>query len=478
VAVTELLERELKLAAPDGFELPELPGEPLEPRVFTSSYYDTEDRRLLRAGCTLRRRLENGGNTWQLKIPRGEHRVELETPGGPADPPAELTDLLVALLRGRRLVKVATLRTRRGGVRVHDDEAHDIADVVVDSVAVLEGRRVTASFAEIEVELRNGDSSALERIEGVLRRAGAGPHDGRPKVQRTIRLDEITTPPASAPLAEHIRARIGSQVAAMLTHDPGVRLGTDPEDLHDLRVAVRRLRALLRGARNVVEDGDVERARAELDWLGGALGPARDLDVLLERIRIEEATLDAEDRAALEPLRAGLVSAREGAQTELVETLRSERYLALLDELERLASALPVAPDVTTSAGALAAGEFRRLRKAARRLLDEESAETVHAVRIKAKRARYAAELTESSGGRRVRRFVARAKRLQDVIGEHQDAVVAEERLRQLARGRGGRSALVAGRLVERQRHRRETSLAAFPRAWRKLERASRRAWA
>ena len=101
MAAKETLERELKLAAPDGFELPDLGGEPLEQRTFTSTYYDTPDHRLARAGITLRRRVEQGKGLWQLKLPEGTARRELEQPGGPAGPPQELARLLVALTHTR-----------------------------------------------------------------------------------------------------------------------------------------------------------------------------------------------------------------------------------------------------------------------------------------------------------------------------------------------------------------------------------------
>jgi len=78
------LERERKLEAREGFELPDLGGEPLEPRVFTSVYYDTADHSLTNAGITLRRRTERGKSVWQLKLPADDGRLELEEPGGPA----------------------------------------------------------------------------------------------------------------------------------------------------------------------------------------------------------------------------------------------------------------------------------------------------------------------------------------------------------------------------------------------------------
>ena len=81
------VEYERKLDAPPGFELPDLGGEPIEPRVFTSVYHDTAERSLARAGITLRRRTERGRSVWQLKLPVNGARLELEEPGGPAGPP-------------------------------------------------------------------------------------------------------------------------------------------------------------------------------------------------------------------------------------------------------------------------------------------------------------------------------------------------------------------------------------------------------
>src|ERR1700758_3759993 len=92
-------EYERKLEAPEGFELPDLGGSPLETRVFTSVYHDTADGSLARAGITLRRRTERGRSVWQLKLPASDARLELEQPGGPTEPPPELARLLAAHLR-------------------------------------------------------------------------------------------------------------------------------------------------------------------------------------------------------------------------------------------------------------------------------------------------------------------------------------------------------------------------------------------
>ena len=125
------------------------------------------DLRLARHGITFRHRVEDGAGLWQLKLPRDAARLELELGGPPARPPAELVDLLPAYLRGAALVPVARLRTRREVVLAQG------AEIVDDSVAVLEGQRVSRRFREVEVELIDGDEKALRRLAKELRKAGA-----------------------------------------------------------------------------------------------------------------------------------------------------------------------------------------------------------------------------------------------------------------------------------------------------------------
>jgi CHAD domain-containing protein len=157
--------------------------------------------------------------------------------------------------------------------------------------------------------------------------------------------------------------------------------------------------------------------------------------------------------------------------------MRSERYLRLLDALEDAAAAPRLVPS-ESSLAAIAAVEFRRLEKAVKALDREPTDEELHAVRLRGKRARYAAELAEPVVGRRATTFIERAKAFQDVIGEHQDAVVAEQRIRELLTRYGGaRLGFAAGRLVERQMGRRASARAAFPDAWAELRKAGKKAW-
>src|SRR5581483_504698 len=177
------LERELKLdVRGESFSLPDLPGEQLPPRTFTSTYHDTPTRSLARAGITLRRRLEKGKSVWQLKLPRSGNdgaRDELEAPGGPAGPPVSLKRLLSAHLRHGPLEPVATLRTHRSGVAVVADSRRT-ADVTVDAVEILDAGRSAGAFTEIEVELVDGGEGDLEALGRLLRKAGARRSPGKP----------------------------------------------------------------------------------------------------------------------------------------------------------------------------------------------------------------------------------------------------------------------------------------------------------
>jgi CHAD domain-containing protein len=466
--MAESVEHEVKLVPGEGFQLPQL-GEPQPTRDFVSTYLDTADLRLARHGVTFRHRVEDGTGVWQLKVPRGEARIELEEPGPPARPPSKLHDLLVAHLRGRDLVRVARLRTRR-----HTQRA-DGAEIVDDSVAVLEGQRVTGRFRELEVELLDGDENALRRLEQALREAGAEPGEFTPKLYRVLDLtyppEPLELPPDAAP-ADVLRIALAQQYARLLDHDPGTRLGSDPEDLHQMRVATRRARAYLRAAKSLLDREWAKELRDELGWLGSELGPARDLDVLIEHVREEVAALghDAQSLGALvDSLERDHAAARKAA----VAALSEDRYFALLDRLEGLEPVLD--PDADDTLADLWWAQFKRTRKGFRNLDADSSDEELHEARILAKRARYSAELAGPELGKRGEKFVDAAKKVQDVLGEHQDAAVAEERIAEWAKDKSEAAESVE-RLLSIEHGRRERAREDWPKAWKKLEKRARKA--
>jgi CHAD domain-containing protein len=451
-------EYERKLDAPVGFRLPSLGGRALEPRVFTSVYYDVPCGSLTAVGITLRRRTEHGRSVWQLKLPSVESRLELEAGGGPGKPPRELLELLRAHLRHGSLERIAELRTRRRGELVARDGT--TAEVAVDEVAVMDARRVRDRFVEIEVQLRAGSPAQLDVLAAELAEAGAEPGSGRPKVFRALGRDRDKPSAPQTPFAA-LQSLLREQLREIERHDPGTRLGRDPESLHDMRVGVRRLRALLRAGKELIAADTVE-LDARLKQLGRVLGEVRDLDVLLERLEAGAADLGWEDAKRARSLLEALRNERSRCRRRLLTTLRSEKYLALLDDTARLIEELEPS-GVEISLVELAERPFDKLRKTIRKLPEDPADEELHAVRKRGKRARYAAELA----GRK--RFVKRAKELQDVLGEHQDAVVAARRLRLLAAEAPPEQALAAGRLVEREWERRAEARVAWLKAWKRL---------
>ncbi len=275
-SMKETVERELKLTPGEGFVLPELGGEPQPTRVFISTYHDTDDLLLARHGVTLRYRVEEGTGLWQLKLPRGAARSELEQSGPPARPPLELSSLLVAFLRGRELRPVARLRTRRQVVLA------DGAEIVDDSVAVLDGQRVTRRFRELEVELVGGDERTLQRLRDELQQAGAAPGELRPKLYRALDLDVPSgvVDVRRGDSAAH-RARAGAGRAGATAPAPrpwrSARLrprGSAPAPCRDpapARIPPRRARA----ARPVVVGAATRRGRLAREGARPREGPRR-----------------------------------------------------------------------------------------------------------------------------------------------------------------------------------------------------------
>jgi CHAD domain-containing protein len=269
----------------------------------------------------------------------------------------------------------------------------------------------------------------------------------------------------SDPPTHHVRAALDLRLRALLRHDAGTRTGEDIEDLHQMRVAVRRMRATLAAARPLLDAAWARNLRAELGWLGRGLGPVRDLDVLLLRLRGEISGLPEQERTAGGVLIDALEAERATARAEMLAVLGAPRYTALL---ERLADAvrLPLpTPSATQSQPALLdlpRAELRKLSRDVRRAGDDPPDAVLHALRIRAKRVRYTGELVQPAlrgkQARQVKRLIGAATALQDVLGEHQDACVAEQRVRELLDGLGdvidAHVVFVAGRLVERERAR------------------------
>lgn len=279
------------------------------------------------------------------------------------------------------------------------------------------------------------------------------------------------TPPVSADAgAIRLRALLSEQRAELLRHDPGVRVGADPENLHKHRVAARRARAFLRSARGSLDPSWRRSLSERLRELGRVTGPVRDLDVLLEHVGAELRREGDTAPHEANLLVAALEAEREVARRALLAALDGADYRRLLSELRlppRLAgdrASVPIAK--------IAQKEARRLARKAERLGADPPESELHALRIDLKRARYAAELGAVDDDTRAR-FLANARALQDLLGEHQDALTAESLLRSATvRDDATAAAFLAGRLGERQRVRRERVRAELPRAWKLLRKS------
>ena len=490
-------EREVKLEAAPHFHLPDLgslvpgieAGAAVDKRLHTT-YWDTADLRLARWGCSLRFRRGEG---WTVKLPaaregdmlvRGEHTF----PGGPKEPAAGAVDLLRAYVRDTPLLPAATLSTRRVSTMLKDERGAEVAEVVDDVVSVMDGRRLALRFRELEVEARDDSTpvEVMQAIVGALRAAGAGAPNPTAKHVRALgprstELPEINLVDleAEAVAGGAARRAIGASVVRLLRHDAGVRLGLDPEDIHQARVATRRLRSDLRTFGSLLDPEWSEPLRDELGWIAALLGDVRDPEVMIERISGELEDVDERRRGM--PLLRLLSADREKGRVALLEAFRSDRYVDLLNRLVDAAhtprlSALADAP-AAAALPPLARRSWERLETKVRSLGRRPADGELHEVRILAKRARYAAEAVAPVVGTRATEFAAAAAEVQTVLGDHQDAIVAGEWLREHAGQLTARAAFVAGMLAEREHHRAGERRKAWPEAWDKLDRKRMRRW-
>jgi len=280
-----------------------------------------------------------------------------------------------------------------------------------------------------------------------------------------LRLSEPVTVDPSATPVDHVRASLDQRLRALLTHEPGTRTGEDIEDLHQMRVAVRRMRATLKAARPLLDAAWSDDLRGELGWLGGALGPVRDLDVLLLRLHREIASLPPDEQNAGGALLDALERERATARAAMLEALTAPRYSGLLERLAETVSAplpTPAPGDAPQPALVdLVRAEAHKLRRAVEKAGDNPPDEVLHALRIRGKRVRYTGELVAPSlagapAGKQVKRLLSATAAMQEVLGDHQDACVAEQRIRGLLAGLDVTpdTVFVAGRLVERETHR------------------------
>ena len=456
-----VLEVERKLRVHGLFRLPDLPSagagvaraKKHATRTLTAVYHDTDDLRLARWGVTLRRREGGEDEGWHLKLPVEGHegaREEVRLPlaaGEPGDVPRELADLVIAFTRNAPLRQVAALRSERTPYELFNADGQPFAELVDDTVSVLDGEHVAARFRELEVEALT-PGAALAPIVAVLEAAGAVP-GSTPKAMTA--LGPVTQEPADVPEPQivgpldpagaAVTAHIRRHTRAFLLQDVRVRRDL-PDSVHQMRVAARRLRSGLKAFEPMLDVEWSDAMRADLGWIAGELGVSRDTEVLQARIDMHADEVGEEFsgliRAVVDPaLSAQWRDARDHALAAMV----SQRYRDFLDRLvdaarnPRLnevahAPAQDVLPGLVDKA-------WKKLKKEVDLLRLDGPSDDWHEARIRAKKARYAAEAVAPVMGDHVKRFAKTLSEVTEVLGEHQDAWVAQQTLKTLAAGDG-----------------------------------------
>ncbi|MBY6351761.1 CYTH and CHAD domain-containing protein [Rhodococcoides corynebacterioides] len=471
-----------------------------------STYFDTADLALARARITLRRRTGSADAGWHVKLPvSSDERVEVRSPlsagGNSTRVPDEVALVVRAHTRGRPLVPVASIETRRVITTVSTakaDRAAELCDDTVTARNLLDD--ITVRWREWELELVDGPRSTLRDLGTFLLDHGAKPGSSPSKLARALgsRLDaarETTSPQPDGTAGSALRVALAADVSALVAADPRVRRNED-DSVHAMRVATRRLRSVLRSYRALLDRAEVDAVRSELSWLAGILGTARDAEVLAERYCDALAALPAD--AVRGDVADSLIGTQERlyslAHAEVVRELDGERYFALLDALE----ALLASSATGRKAGKPAArvfdrvlrAQYARVDEAHRRALalrdrgaEDEHEDAMHDVRKLAKKLRYAAEAAGVvDSPKRFARTAARtaksAKKVQSVLGDHQDSAVARRTLLVEADSAHARGAdtFTHGVLYAAEVRAGAEALEPFPSAWKTLRRTADRA--
>jgi triphosphatase len=458
-------------------------------------YYDTQDWRFYRAGYAMRVRRENESAeaTMKARVPaKGgiRRRREISEPmegiltlKGISGPVGERVRRLTGSADLHPLFEVRT-RRRTFALRTDSTETPSSGEIVEDTSGNIrpqnsEQDAIVAEIAldESEIFANGGASTHLNRVEvevgsddaihdgvgdfvEVLREAlklrptgtskfktGLSVAGLNPEVAPDLGPTEIDATLSAGEVAFAILRR---HFGAMLAHEPGVRLGEDPEELHDMRVATRRLRAALKLYSDALPKRS-ERYERDLRWVAGALREVRDLDVHLQRLS-EESSRNGE---VLEEVVSLLRERRVEARRRMLEALDSNRYERLVASfsgtLRRGRSPTPTSP-VLEAAPELVRDRYKKVRKSANTLSEDSPPEHFHDLRKKGKRLRYALEPLQEIYGKQARKMVKLLKNMQDDLGDHQDLIVAAGLMEELgvAGDRPPQAAFSMGSMVER----------------------------
>jgi triphosphatase len=461
-------------------------------RELRDLYYDTDDWRLYRAGYKLRIR-RNGQSaqaTMKALVPpedglRRRREISepiegIETVKGIPGPVGERVRRLASSADLRPLFEVRTrrhtyaLRTEPpssgeivedGLGNIHQQNSEQdaiVAEIALDESEIFANGGASTHLNRVEVEvgseaaIHDGIGDFVEVLREALKLSPTGTSKFKtglsvaglsPEVAPDLGPTEID---ATLSAGEVAFAILRHHFAEMLAHEPGVRLGEDPEELHDMRVATRRLRAALKLYSDFLPKRS-ERYERDLRWVAGALGEVRDLDVHLQRLS-EESSRSGE---VLEEVVALLRERRVEARRRMLQALDSNRYERLIANfsgtLRRGRSSSPTDP-VLEAAPNLVRDRYKKVRKSANALSEDSPPEHFHDLRKKGKRLRYALEPLQEIYGKPAKKMVKLLKKTQDDLGDHQDLIVAAGLMEELggAGDRPAQDAFTMGSMAER----------------------------
>jgi CHAD domain-containing protein/adenylate cyclase class IV len=472
---------------------------PVETVYHEDRYLDTADGALAAAGYAGRLRSTDRGTVITLKglVRQDEggathRREELEGPADPkvpptSWPPSDARDIVVEITGDRSLEDLVSLRqVRHKRIYGHDGT---VVELSVDDVQVLVGQTVAERFAELELELRDGEEAALEpladllseieelvvvetskfeRALEVVRREVPGlpvggeaeavaiPIESGPPAEGSATPatteDETTLPDADAApeaprvlvpkspgvladdhIAEAGRKVLRFHVARMIAREQGTRVGKDPEELHAMRVATRRQRAAWRVFGDAFDPRRTARHRRRLRLVAADLGAVRDLDVLIEAIEAYQERQSKLEAASLEPLVRQWRDRRDAARGVLVRELDSDRYRRWLDgylafvqaEGQGVHAVGPTEPHRVRDTMPSRVWGAYQAVRAYEPVMRWADVATLHDLRIAAKWLRYTLEFVREALGRDAGPVIEKVVALQDHLGWLHDADVA-----------------------------------------------------
>lgn len=479
--------------------------------VLEQERYDTPDLRLAGAGIVLAVHRTPDSSHWRLRLPDGgpdeQLRVPLAAPDVEGVDPDAVPEQIDALLRGVRrdspVSPVGRIRVVRTTSRLRDPAGKELATLLRDEVQVstLGASTSVENWSEAELTGAGGAGPGLlAQLDTRLRDTGLtrAPHDAEAALARMLGALAPAAPPRWSgrknTAGSVLLAYLGSQVDRLVAREQALR-EDEPDAVHQMRVASRRIRSALRTYGGLLEGPRVAHVVTELQWLGRALAGDRDLEVI--RTRIGAALDDLPPELVLGPVRAQVTRHFARGQAEaraaVLATVDGARYTALQGALARLLTDPPLSRPARRPAKkvmpAMVARTARKLGSrmdAAVRAVEGADVEggtdhdtALHRARRTGKQLRYATEVVRPVVGSDAKRFSKSLEQLQDELGAHQDAVVARETLRELGARAGAENqngftfGLLYGRDVERARE----IEAGVPQVWARVWTRKQRRW-